>query len=82
MSNLQTLFFICDNKSSLVTFQKPKNNGLAFRYYCFCSYFMERLRAFLRLILRLVFISANVNLSKAKDGVDLLPLPLWVLRVR
>ena len=79
MSNLQTLFFICDNKSSLVTFQKPKNNGLVFRYYCFCSYFMERLGAFLRLILRPLFlISANVNLSKAKAGVDLLTLSLWV----
>ena len=42
---------------------------------------MKRLRlgAFLRLILRPVsLISADVNLSKSKAGVDLLPLVYWL----
>ena len=46
-------------------------------FLCSPLLFMKRLGAFLRLILiPLFWISANVNLSKAKPVVDLLPLCL------
>ena len=47
------------------------------KQWCRSLLFMKRLGAFLRLILiPLFWISANVNLSKAKPVVDLLPLCL------